>query len=209
MMLNRFRRLKWSLLRQEPMSDPSLCMMMGLLSCAGGCEPNSSKPEAEVQKPPARFEAVTVKKGVSSVELDGFCDARDLGKLRLPALHQPAPPTKGPVWVNVWATWCKSCVEEMPMIAQWEDKLGARVLFVSADEEPGALAAFQSAHPGFPQTLTMRAPEELSAWMKESQIDEGSGLPLHLFVGSDGMIKCARTGAVGQQHLSIVGALLK
>lgn len=209
MNLNEFRRLKRSLLHPKgPRSAPALCMMW-LLSCAGGCEPSSSKPEAEAQKPPARFEAVTVKKGVSSVELDGFCDARDLGKLRLPALHEPAPSTAGPLWVNVWATWCKSCVEEMPMIAQWEDKLGARVLFVSADEEPGALTAFQSAHPGFPETLTMRAPEELSAWMKESQIDAGSGLPLHLFVGSDGMIKCARTGAVGQQHLSIVGALLK
>jgi thiol-disulfide isomerase/thioredoxin len=181
----------------------------GLALCSLACDPSSTKSEGGGTKPPSRFEAVTVKKGVSSAEIDGFCDARNVGKLALPELREPAPKAAGPLWVNVWATWCKSCVEEMPMIAEWEEKLDAEVLFISADEEPGALATFRSAHPGFPKTLTMSEPAELSEWMKENRIDAGSGLPLHLFVGADGTILCTRTGAVAERHWPVVESLLK
>jgi thiol-disulfide isomerase/thioredoxin len=187
----------------------SICLVLCSLGLLFACEENSPKASSEGTKPPARFQAVTVKGGVSDKEIDGFCDARGLGRLKLPELLESSPELTGATWVNVWATWCKSCVEEMPMIAGWQEKLGAKLIFISADEDPEALSKFQTTHPQFPPTLRMKTPEELSDWLTENRIDSGSGLPLHLFVNDKGDIVCARTGAIAEHHYGVVAELLK
>lgn len=40
------------------------------------------------------------------------------------------------VVVNFWATWCKPCVEELPLLARWQKQFGAKglvIMPVSAD----------------------------------------------------------------------------
>lgn len=173
-----------------------------------GCDGSPGNATAEM-KPPARFQAVTVKPGVGEKEIDGFCDARGLGKIEMPELQENAPKLSGPAWVNVWATWCKSCVEEMPMIASWKEKLGAQIVFISADEDPEALPHFIDSHKNFPKTLRMKDPEALPEWLKSNGIEAGSGLPLHLFVDAGGEVLCARTGAIAEHHYPVVESLLK
>ena len=95
------------------------------------------------------------------------------------------------------------------MIDRWKKEHGLQVLFVSADEEAEALPAFQKEHPEFPQTAQMTNPAALTGWMKERGLDSGAGLPLHLFVSADNKVRCARTGAVSEHHLTIIKSLLK
>lgn len=174
-----------------------------------GCD--EQKPTAEQEPaaaPPARFEAVTKKSEVSEKDLDGFCDIRDRGAFHLPPISGGKEPT-GARWINMWATWCKSCVEEMPMIERWKKEHGLEVLYVSADEERGTLEAFIKQHPEIPPTATMNDPTGLTEWMKGMGLDEGAGLPLHVFVRADNTVACARAAAVSEHHLALIKGLLK
>lgn len=49
------------------------------------------------------------------------------------------------VVVNFWATWCKPCVKEMPLLEALHARLqerGGRVLAVSVDRDPEAVARY-------------------------------------------------------------------
>jgi thiol-disulfide isomerase/thioredoxin len=166
------------------------------------------EPKAETLAPPPRFEAVTKKAAISEKDLDGFCDLRAKPAAKLPAISGGTEP-KGARWINLWATWCKSCVEEMPMIERWKKEHEFSVLYVSTDESAETLQSFLKKHPEIPSTATMNDPETLTGWMKEIGLDEGAGLPLHLFIGSDGSLACARAAAVSEHHLPLIKSLLK
>lgn len=187
---------------------PSLCTSLVLFLAVGCDSKEEANEELAKSAPPARFEAVTKKSGVSEKDLEGFCDVRDKGAFRLPAISGGKEPA-GARWVNLWATWCKSCVEEMPMIERWREDHGIQVLYVSADEESGALDAFLKKHPKTPSTATMDEPSALTDWMKGLGLDEGAGLPLHVFVRADNSVACARAAAVSEHHLPLIKSLLK
>ncbi len=169
---------------------------------------DESKDTQGASPPPSRYAAVTEKSEVSAEQLAGFCDVKDAGTLKLPETSGPKEP-KGGRWINVWATWCKSCVEEIPMMQRWKKEHGMQVHLVSADEEPGALKDFITAHPDFPESATMNDPAALTGWMKSLGLDAGAGLPLHLFVSKEDQIRCVRAGAVSEHHLNLVKSLLR
>ncbi len=79
--------------------------------------------------------------------------------LGLPALAAGSlEPSHVRRWVNVWATWCRPCVEEMPMLVEWKDRLrgdgiDVELLFVSADETDDDVAGFRREHPTVPESL--------------------------------------------------------
>jgi thiol-disulfide isomerase/thioredoxin len=182
--------------------------LFALVALCGCEEEKTAGQAAPANAPPGRFEAVTKKSEISEKDLDGFCDIRDRGAFHLPAISGGKEPS-GARWVNVWATWCKSCVEEMPMIERWREEHGIQVLYVSADEERSALDTYLKDHPKTPSTTTMNEPGALTDWMKALGLDEGAGLPLHVFVRADNTVACARAAAVSEHHLSLVKNLLK
>jgi len=48
-----------------------------------------------------------------------------------------------PILVNFWATWCKPCIQEMPLLASIQNELsGEVVFFFVSDEEREKIQAF-------------------------------------------------------------------
>jgi thiol-disulfide isomerase/thioredoxin len=175
----------------------------------------------EPPKPPpssTRVEAVTAK-GPDEGAIAGFCDVHAKpgagAAFALPPLSvQPREQAAGARWVNVWATWCKPCVEELPMMQSWQSRLTqdgatAALVFINVDAEPESVEAFRKQHPGTPESLRIAGPDALAPWMEGLGLDPGAGLPVHVLVGGDGKTRCVRAGGITEDHYTLVQALLK
>jgi thiol-disulfide isomerase/thioredoxin len=181
--------------------------LAALEACDSGAPPSTQQ----------RVVAVT-SDHVEGPALESFCDvvgaAGSARPLELPTLdRQPVAAAAGAWrWINVWATWCRPCVEEMPMIIGWQrDRAGApplELLFLSVDESPDAIAAFRREHPGTPESLRLSDPAALAGWMGQLGLDPGATLPIQIFVDPERRVRCVRSGAVEEAHLATIGRML-
>ena len=170
--------------------------------------------EAEAPPPASRVEGAKTT-AVKAVDTAAFCDAHFAGDsgpaLVVPPLAGGAAlaPAKGWRWLNIWATWCKPCIEELPRIAKWRDKLPPLSFsLVSVDENDADIAAFAKAHPGTPETARLADPGKQTDWFKQLGLDAGSPIPIHVFVSPGGHIRCARAGGVREQDFAAIARLL-
>ena len=185
-----------------------------LLGACGDEKKSSSGQSAAA--PPSRTVGVAAK-GNGEVPLAEFCDvtaANPPKKLRMPETDTPPPTGKGAKWVNVWATWCKPCIKEMPMLASWrerfaKDGVDMRLDFLSVDEEAAALTSFMKKNPQLPASLHLKDPDALEPWIQEIGLDPGGGLPIHIFTDKNGAIRCIRAGAIHEDHYPTIAGLLR
>lgn len=144
-----------------------------------------------------------------------FCDAMPGTKFVAPELADGASlvPTKGWQWVNLWATWCKPCVEEMPRIVKWQQKWKAEGLevalsFVATDEEASLIDDFRKAHPDAPASFRSASGESIKSWFAALGADLSS-LPVHVLVNPAGTVVCVRAAAVEDRDERTVRSLVQ
>lgn len=177
-----------------------------------GCEDGASAP-------PAMQRVVSVTQDrAQAPDLDSFCDVHADGeegrRLTFPPLDQTLPALGSRWrWVNVWATWCRPCIEEMPMLLEWQSRLnegGAALdlVFLSVDEEAETVSQFRRAHPGLPESVRLTDQGALQDWIAGLGLDAGATLPLHIFADPSGTIRCARSGAVAAPSYETVRLLI-
>jgi thiol-disulfide isomerase/thioredoxin len=143
-------------------------------------------------------------------------DGADAPLLALPPLAegQTPPASTGKRWLNVWATWCRPCVEEMPALVGLRDRMrqdGApfELVFVSVDETEEAVDTFRQAHPEVPESLRTADPSALSTWVTSVGLDEGATLPIHVLTDPTGHVRCARTGGLSERDLALAEEALR
>jgi thiol-disulfide isomerase/thioredoxin len=187
---------------------------LALAGLVSACE--SGKSESSSAGSRSRFEAVEAQADPRFAP-DQFCENWQAGggpAFSFPPLAGAAAPAPGPVrWVNVWATWCKPCIEEFPRIADWKAKLDAtghptEVVFVSVDGADVDLAGFAKTHPQVEDTLRISDPEQLSGWLVSLGLPANAVLPIHLFVDAAGKLRCVRMGGVGAEDYAGVEAVI-
>ncbi|MCP4606597.1 MAG: TlpA family protein disulfide reductase [Proteobacteria bacterium] len=186
-----------------------LCAMVPIIACDNKEVP--SKGRSRVVAVPAKAEAED--------SLEGFCDvtAKEDNKLKfhLPELDNKGVLTAGTArWINVWATWCKPCIEEMPMLVQWKERLKKNGIdltleFLSVDDTIESVNNFLKKHPEIPSSTHLKNPDALGPWMADLGLDKGAGLPVHIFVGPQGFIRCVRAAAIGQGDYATIHKLLR
>ncbi|MEY4576490.1 MAG: hypothetical protein RL701_1193 [Pseudomonadota bacterium] len=112
-------------------------------------------------------------------------------------------------WVNVWATWCKPCVEELPLLARsfatWQQqKHPVTLTLVSVDADTTAPEQFLAAHrdwAGVPPNSALKDPSAANTWLASTGLASGSAIPVHLILDAHDKLLCARSGGISAQDL--------
>jgi thiol-disulfide isomerase/thioredoxin len=168
---------------------------------------------------PSRVEGAKVRLNTGS-NTATFCDVHATDDSRpalvLPPLDGPPVAAQAPGhwrWLNVWATWCKPCVEEVPRLTRWRDKLAAAghpvdLAFVSVDDSSGDVDAFRKLHPEMPDSPRLANPSKQGVFFTALGLDAASPIPIHVFVSPSGRVRCARAGAVSEQDYPAIERLV-
>lgn len=170
-----------------------------------------------------RFAGVKAKAG--PVKAARFCDrtfpaqgpearpyrqapTRPLGNVK-------AEPSQGWRWINVWATWCGPCVEEMGLLSRWRDALradGQPVSFSlwSIDEPEAETELRKWLHKNLAGPVHwLRSEEDLAPWLESLGVDKDASIPIHALVDAEGQVRCVRVGAVHEEDYGAVRQLLR
>jgi thiol-disulfide isomerase/thioredoxin len=98
-----------------------------------------------------------------------------------------------PVWVNFMATWCPPCQDEFPLMNGFAARYAVNdlvILAIDVEEEEGTVAAFaQSLSATFPLGLDTTG-DVAASW-------DALALPVHFWVGADGVIRDGSVGGIG------------
>jgi thiol-disulfide isomerase/thioredoxin len=118
--------------------------------------------------------------------------------LRLPDLAGrtvavPATWAGRPLLINIWASWCSPCIEEMPELqrfAQTQGANGVQVVGIALDD-PEAVRAFLARVPvNYP--ILIDAPGPADAGVRLGNVK--GLLPYSVLVGADGRLLARRVG---------------
>ncbi len=189
---------------------PALTLACALALCGIGCADNSAAPAP----PASRVDAIKggAKRGPT---IEEFCDKRHVAASApafvMPPVTGTAPPAaSGWRWINLWATWCKPCVEEIPRLQQWTSRLGGRVALelLSVDESSEVVDTFRKQHPDIPPGPRLAGLALLPGVLKSFGLDDAAPIPIHVFVDPKGRIRCVRAGAVNEADFAVVERII-
>ncbi len=114
-------------------------------------------------------------------DLDGnVVDLADLAKGR-------------PLLVNVWASWCGPCVQEMPELDRFAAAQGARgvqVVGLALDTPEGVRAFLEQVQVRYPLVLDTPGPADASVWLG----NRAGVLPYSVLIGADGHVLKQQVG---------------
>jgi thiol-disulfide isomerase/thioredoxin len=198
------------------------------LALATGCRDRQPSTADAV---PERFAGVRKQAASSAKAQSSFCEksypAGGEGARRYAAPPQRLLPgstdggnSAGPsggawTWVNLWATWCTPCVEEMELLGRWRDGFsrdGTQVSFefISIDEDAERekdLVAWRSK--GLPGPIRwLRSERDLGPLLDSLGVERGAMIPIHALVDASGWLRCVRVGAIHEQDYAAVKGFL-
>ena len=189
-------------------------LVIALLAVLTGCDEKPSGPA------PSRFASVKKNAAASAAK---FCDSsypasgdgvKAYFAPQLRPFGNPAPKPSGWKWVNLWATWCKPCVEEMGMLNRWSKALEGESLpvsfeLVSIDETAAQPELEQWKSKNLPGSISwMKSDEALGLFLDGLQVDRSSAIPIHVLVDPKNNVRCVRVGAIHEENYGSVRDLI-
>ena len=108
------------------------------------------------------------------------------------------------VLVDIWASWCAPCMEEMPLLTRWPDvssRRASQIIAVSVDEDKESAQTFLSSRPSWSLTVAHdpkgKLPEALQPGkMPSSYVVDAEGIIRYVNEGFErGDIKVSRSGS--------------
>lgn len=184
-----------------------LSAVVSLALIAAACDDAAAGSSGGV---PASSRVDAVRANTKKNQLADLCDvapepAQDFS---WPELSTPATPQHGSKyrWVNVWATWCKPCVDELPLLTRtlntWQQHQHPVALtLVSVDADAQAYRDFMAARPQLPATTALKDSAAANTWLSTVGLSSGSAIPVHLILDAQDRLLCARSGGISAPDL--------
>jgi len=121
------------------------------------------------------------------------------------------PPTGKWTWVNLFASWCGPCKEEIPRLRRWEKQAGFALVFLSLDDDERELQNFMRSPlgPEVGQPIWLKDDHAREKWLAEMQIKNPPNLPVQVLVDPQGKVRCVSQGAVEEGDIGIVREKLR
>ena len=117
---------------------------------------------------------------------------------------------RGPLVVNLWASWCGPCRQEMPVLQEFHERYGDQVRVVGVDfEDPQTLSAMALVQKSGVTYPLLADPQ--GDLVGNAPFPARMGLPLFAFVDEDGHVELAAGGvdsvddlvALVEDHLGV------
>jgi thiol-disulfide isomerase/thioredoxin len=206
-------------------SMPLLLVAALLLS---GC-PEKKKTKAHRQTG-TRIAAVkpAVKKGVVN-DRSGFCEKTWPGDgpnsknfswppLRpLPGEEKAVVPSleKTWTWVNLWATWCVPCMDEMDLLGRWtkslaSDGAGMALELLTIDDPKDTEKLKVTIEKGLPGPVRwLENTDDFGPLLDSLGLDRAAAIPIHALVDPNGKLRCVRVGAIHALDFAAVKGIVR
>jgi len=176
--------------------------------------------EKPAAPPASRVDAIQVKSTADQAYAE-LCDVYGPKLQALPPFSFPKLATSERLaqpatwhWVNVWATWCKPCVEELALVQRWQKAWQAQgidvaLTLLSVDADDLTVRNFRQQHPEVNDSARVADPNALSAWLPRLGLQSDASIPIHIFVGKTGRLQCVRAGAIDSSHKIALEKILR
>ena len=108
--------------------------------------------------------------------------------------------TGHPILINFWATWCKPCRGEMPLLIEAHhahQEEGLAILAIDLTDQEGSTRDIRKFHTEF----QMPFPVLLDQKGKVRKLYALRGVPTSIFVGPDGVVRAVNQGPVDSAAL--------
>lgn len=105
--------------------------------------------------------------------------------------------------INFWATWCKPCREEMPLLSEMQEKYSDQLLMVGiAIDNPEAVASFLEQLGGVSYPILIGKQELDAIEIANDMGIDLIGLPISLTTDRTGRIMNIHTGEVDEMEIT-------
>lgn len=116
-------------------------------------------------------------------------------------------------WVNLWATWCVPCIEEMGLLARWHTAMERegrpfRLELWTIDALADAAKLKARIDKGLPGPVHWLTADALKPFFMHLGVADSTPIPIHALVDPRGDLRCVRVGAIHGRDYGQVKQLL-